>query len=151
MQIQVSSPNNWGALRQREVYTRNTAERNAVACAGYLSVCAHCREEEKFKQSTEKRRVICLIFVASLRHKQPQQKRNAKQWFWIQNGSVWARIRLRGFDTDATGTEPEAEAAATDIFINEECDQKSNEVLIVPRMREREREQSKDIYAFPWA
>lgn len=65
------------------------------------------------------------------------------KWFGLGSDSAW------GFDTDATATE--AEAAATDIFINEECDQKSNEVLIVPRMREREREQSKDIYAFPWA
>lgn len=47
---------------------------------------------------------------------------------WFGLGSAW------GFDTDAT----EAEAAATDIFINEECDQKSNEVLIVTRKRERE-------------
>lgn len=69
------------------------------------------------------------------------------KWFGLGSDSAW------GFDTDATATEAEAEAAATDIFINEECDQKSNEVLIVPRMREREREreQSKDIYAFPWA
>lgn len=45
------------------------------------------------------------------------------KWFGLSSDSAWT----------------EAEAAATDIFINEECDQKSNEVLIVPRKRERER------------
>lgn len=54
------------------------------------------------------------------------------KWFGLDSDSAW------GFDTDATATE----AAATDIFINEECDQKSNEVLIVPRKRERERERA---------
>lgn len=54
------------------------------------------------------------------------------KWFGLGSDSALAW----GFDTDATATE--AEAAATDIFINEECDQKSNEVLIVTRKRERE-------------
>lgn len=69
------------------------------------------------------------------------------KWFGLgsDSDSAW------GFDTDATAREAEPEAAAADIFINEECDQKSNEVLIVPRKREGERQQSEDIYAFPWA
>lgn len=62
------------------------------------------------------------------------------KWFGLGSDSAW------GFDTDATATE--AEAAATDIFINEECDQKSNEVLIVPRMRERETERGSNPKTF---
>lgn len=51
------------------------------------------------------------------------------------------------------GSAPTEAAAVADIFINEECDQKSNEVLIVPIERktegESERERSKDILSIP--